>query len=140
MHIKTLILSLFIGLVVGGGAVYIYGSANQPKTTDVAETTQQRTSTPELSGDKDTESGNGMSTAEMYDELQKVSDENEVSRKYVAYMLGIKNTEVGMARVVKAKVRSDSPLTGVLDKTSMFNESSIQEMLAAQKAVGGTDH
>lgn len=140
MHIKTLILSLFIGLVVGGGAVYIYSSANQPKATDVAETTQQRTSTPELSGDKDTESGNGMSTAEMYDELQKVSDENEVSRKYVAYMLGIKNTEVGMARVVKAKVRSDSPLTGVLDKTSMFNESSIQEMLAAQKAVGGTDH
>ncbi|GEM_PF-1862407 len=144
MHKKTLIFGIILGLSSALAGIYIWNTFASKPASNQQQATQQTTEKTvtefiQPAPEGDLNSGDGLTPVEMFTELQKVSDPEEFNRKYMTYMILLKNTEGGMAKLVESK-SNRSELKNQAIQSSEADRPYVQNMLQWQRLWGYTDH
>lgn len=144
MHKKTLILGIIFGLVFAGMGVYAWDTVFNKSESNQAQSAQQGSdqkapvfTQPTPEGDID--SGDGLTSIQMFEELQKVTDPEEFNRKYITYMTLLRNNESGMSRLAEEKSNRQELKTAAAQSMEA-DKSFISNMILWQRLWGYTDH
>lgn len=140
MHKKTLIFGIAVGVLLTGGSLYVYNALTSKPAPNQAPSTQQSApvfTQPVPTGDFD--SGDGLTSIQMFEELQKVTDPEEFNRKYITYMTLLRNNESGMSRLAQEKSNRQELKTAAAQSMEA-DDAFIKNMLLWQRLWGYTDH
>tara|TARA_B100002049_G_C15866902_1_gene285784 strand:- start:86 stop:520 length:435 start_codon:yes stop_codon:yes gene_type:complete len=144
MHKKTLILGIILGLAFAVAGVYVWETYLNKSEKNQAQIAQQGSdqkapvfTQPAPEGDID--SGDGLTSIQMFEELQKVTDPEEFNRKYITYMTLLRNNESGMSRLVEEKSNRQELKTAAAQSIEA-DKTFINNMVLWQRLWGYTDH
>lgn len=144
MHKNTLLLGIVMGVVFAGGGIYAWNAIKHDsglktqKTEQHSEEQKVPVFTP-AAPQGDLDSGDGLTPAEMFEELQKVTDSEEFNRKYITYMTLLRNNESGMSRLAQEKSNRQELKTAAAQSIEA-DDLFIKNMLLWQRLWGYTDH
>lgn len=144
MHKKTLIFGIILGVTLTGVGVYAWNTFSnnsgsvQNQTSEQADDQKAPVFTqPAPEGDLD--SGDGLTSIQMFEELQKVTDPEEFNRKYITYMTLLRNNESGMSRLAEEKSNRQELKTAAAQSMEA-DKAFINNMVLWQRLWGYTDH
>lgn len=140
MHKKTLVFGIVLGISLTCIGIYTWNTFSKKPTPTTEQTTQQ---TPPVSTSSapvgDFDSGDGLTSIQMFEELQRVTDSEEFNRKYITYMTLLRNNEAGMSRLAEEKSNRQELKTAAAQSMEA-DRAFISNMLLWQRLWGYTDH
>lgn len=144
MHKKTLILGIILGAALTGGGMFAWSALNGQPGSNKEQSAQQEDAQKspvftQAAPEGDLESGDGLSSVQMFQELQKVTDPEEFNRKYITYMILLRNNEGGMSRLAESKSNRQELKDAAAQSMESDNEF-IKNMRLWQRLWGYTEH
>lgn len=132
-----IIIGIFFLFLVGAATGYMLRTH---PIQEEASTVTEKKSEPEVATlKKNVMTGQGMTSAELYDQLQSMSAGDDFDQTYLTYLAMLRNNETGMSRI--AADRAIRPeLKKIANEQIDASSDVVAELYSWQKIWGFTDH
>ena len=136
---KRLRITICVAILFLAGAATGYLLRTPPKQNETITTIEKKTEPEVTPLNKNVMTGQGMTSAELYDQLQSMPSGDDFDQTYLTYMAMLRNNETGMSRIAAEKaIRPE--LKKIANEQIDASSDVVTELYSWQKIWGFTDH
>ena len=121
------------------GAATGYLLRTQPKQEEKVTTIEKKSEPEVIAPKKDLKLGQGMTSEELYNQLQSMPAGDDFDQTYLTYLAMLRNNETGMSRIAADKALRPE-LKKIANEQIDASSDVVAELYSWQKVWGFTDH